>query len=540
MKKGKHVLAVSILMILPVIFIFYGLNFNRTWFSGDPEYAYLLNGINIADLKMAGYTDHPGTTVQIYSAMILSVSRFLNSSEKNGLRHAVLKNPDHYVELERKVSVIINGIMILVLGVVSFFFLKNIWLSLILQITPFLSSNLLEHAWTKVSPEPVLVFTVAVFIMALLAYYYSANRQYRFYPWIFSLICGFGLATKMTFLPLMIIPLILLEGRKQKWIYLSAIIPFFIFFTIPVISQYPHMVKWFLNMSIHTGNYGQGDIGVISPLRYINDIVAILKNNIALTVGILIALIPLSILFLKDNFRDRMKIHSELKFVAAVLTAQLLGILMVAKHYNNNHYLIPEISLIGLLMVFVILCLGNFFIEKRMWIFNLLSAGVLCVMITISLLNIPYLVEADHGYIITNEEYSLVMRRIEKEYPGYVKTYYYPTSINPYSALRLGSVYSKQYNLPALRALYPEVIFYDTRINAFQLWETELSVADLVREYGSKILLIGGPMTREEKEKVSKGGLALKQLYFGRTQAVYEVNTADSVIFNSPVKANPL
>ncbi|MFA5322323.1 MAG: hypothetical protein WC373_06575 [Smithella sp.] len=539
MRKGKHALAVSILMILPVIFILCGLNFNRTWFSGDPEYAYLLNGINIADLKMVGHTDNPGTTVQIYSAVVLSFSHFLNSSEKNGLRHAVLKNPDHYVELERKVSVIINGTMILVLGVVSFFFLKNIWLSLILQITPFLSSNLLEHAWTKVSPEPALVFTVAVFVIALLAYYCSVNRQCRFYPWIFALICGFGLATKMTFLPLMIIPLILLEGRKQKWIYLSAIILFFIFFTIPAIPQYPHMVKWFLNLSTHTGIYGQGDIGVISPLRYINDIGAILKNNIALTVGILTTLTLLFILFLKGNFRNRMKMHSELKFAAAVLTAQLLGILMVAKHYHSNHYLIPEISLIGLLMVFVILCLGNFFIEKRVWIFNLLSAGVLCILITISLFNIPCLVEADHGYRITNEEYSLVMRRIEKEYPGYVKTYYYPTSINPYSALRWGSVYSKQYNLPALCALYPDVIFYDTRINAFQLWETEFFAKDLVREYGRKILLIGGPMTSEEKEKVKKGGLALKELYFGRTQAVYEVDTANSVIFKGLIKANP-
>lgn len=540
MKKGKHVLTVSILMILPVIFTFYGLNFNRTWFSGDPEYAYLLNGINIADLKMAGHTDNPGTTVQIYSAAVLSVSHFLNSSEKNGLRQAVLKKPDHYVELERKVSVMINGVMILVLGAVSFFFLKNIWLSLILQITPFLSSNLLEHAWTKVSPEPALVFTVGVFIIALLACYCSANRQKGFYPWLFALICGFGLATKMTFLPLMIIPLILLEGQRRKWIYLSAIIPFFIIFTIPAIPQYPHMVKWLLNLSIHTGIYGQGEIGIISPLRYMNDMGAILKNNIALTAGMLIGLILLFILFLKGHFRNTMKRHVELRFIVAVLTAQLLGILMVAKHYHSNHYLIPEISLIGLLTVFVILFLRKFFIKKKGWMYHLLPAGILCVLIAISLLNIPCLVEADHGYRITNEEYSLVMRQIEKKYPGYVKTYYYPTSINPYSALRWGSVYSGQYNLPALRALYPEVIFYDTRIHAFQLWETELPVEDLVRKYSSRILLIGGPMTSEEKEKVIKGGLALKELYLGRTQAVYEVDTAGSVIFRGQVKANPL
>lgn len=539
MKKGKNALAVSILVILPVVFMFYGLNFHRTWFSGDPEYAYLLNGINIADLKMVGHTDNPGTTVQIYSAVVLSVSYFLNSSEKNGLRHSVLKNPDHYVELERKISVMINGVMILMLGIVSFFFLQNVWLSLILQMPPFLSSNLLEHAWTKVSPEPALVFTAAVFIIALLACYCSANRQNRFYPWIFALIVGFGLATKMTFLPLMIIPFILLEGRKRKWIYLLAVIPVFVFFTIPAIPMYPHMVKWFLNMAIHTGIYGQGEIGFIDPLRYVNDIGAILKNNIALAAGILATLTLFLILLLKGNFRNAISTHPELKFMAAVLTAQILGIFMVAKHYHSNHYLIPEISLIGLLMVFVILFVRNFFIEKKGWICHLLPAGVLCVLITIALFNIPYLVQADQGYRITNEEYGRIMRRIEKEYPGYVKTYYYPTSINPYSALRWGSVYSKHYSLPALCALYPEGIFYDTRINAFQLWETELPAGDFVRRYGSKILLIGGPMTGEEKEKVVKSGLALKEFYLGRTQAVYEVDTARSVIFRGLAQANP-
>lgn len=539
MKKGENALAVSVLIVLPVIFMFYGLNFNRTWFSGDPEYAYLLNGINIAGLRMVGHTDNPGTTVQTYSAAVLGVLHFLNSSEKNGLRHAVLKNPDHYVELERKISVTVNGIMILVLGIVSFFFLRNIGLSLILQMPPFLSSNLLEHAWTKVSPEPALIFTVAVFIMALLAYYGSTNRQNRFYPWIFALIVGFGLATKMTFLPLMIIPFILLEGRKQKWIYLLTVIPAFVFFTIPALSMYPHMAKWFINLSIHTGIYGQGEIGIIDPVRYVNDTGLILKNNIALAMGILTALILFVVLLLRGNFRNTMKTHLELKFIAAVLTAQILGIFMVAKHYHSNHYLIPEISLIGLLMVFVILFLRKFFIKKKGWMYHLLPAGVLCILITISLFNIPCLVEADQGYRITNEEYSRLVQRIEKEYPGYVKTYYYPTSINPYSALRWGSVYSRQDNLHALCALYPDIIFYDTRINAFQLWETELLPGDLVRRYGSKILLIGGPMTREEKEKVMKGGLALKVLYLGRTQAVYEVDTANSVIFSGSAKANP-
>ncbi|HOW30666.1 MAG TPA: hypothetical protein PLP88_03805 [Bacteroidales bacterium] len=537
MKKNPVTLA---LIILPAIFLVFGLTFHRTWFSGDPEYAYLLNGINIANLKSVGHTDNPGTPVQVYSAVVLRCAHFLDFSEKAELQKAVLANPDSYVELERKISIIINAIMMLILGIVSFLFLKNIWFSLILQATPFLSSNLIEHAFTKVSPEPVLIFTVAVFIIAMLAYYRSKDRNNRRYPWIFAAIAGFGLATKATFLPLVIIPFILLEGWKRKFTYLLAIIPAFVIFTAPAIPEYPHMAKWFLGLSTHTGTYGQGNAGIIDPLKYIADLGAIIVNNAALAILLFCGILVVFFSFLHGEFRKKIEEHIELKFIIAILVAQLLGILMVAKHYHANHYLIPEISLIGILVVFSLLYFKEIFRDRNARWAKSVPGVVFGVLLAGSLLNIPYLQAADHGYVITNEEYSAVMQRIDKEYPGYLKTYYYPVSINPFSALRWGSVYSRQYNLPALLSLYPKGIFYDTRINAFQLWEGEIPADELVRNYGGKILLIGGPMSPEEKQKVLAGGLSLKTLYFGRTQAIYEVDTVNSALFQGIVSSKPL
>lgn len=536
----KKSLVLLVFVILPVIFLVTGLSFHRTWFSGDPEYAYLLNGINIANLKSVGHTDNPGTPVQMYSAAVLRVAHLLDFSEKAELQTAVMKNPDYYVELERKISVIINALMMLALGVAAFHFLKNMWLGLILQVTPFLSSNLLEHAWTKVSPEPVLVFTTMIFIIVLLTYYSGNNRHNRWYPWIFGAVVGFGLATKATFLPLVIIPFILLEGWKSKWIYLASIIPAFIVFTAPAIPQYPHMAKWFLGLSTHTGTYGQGNAGIIDPLQYFSDLAAIFENNLALTLVVLAATISLFLIFLKGGFRNQIRQNPELKIVIALLAAQVLGILMVAKHYHANHYLIPVISLSGTMLVFILLYLRKDTAAQKPFITNRLPLITFGLMTLGSLANIPYLQEADQGYIITNEEYTKVMAQLDKDYPGYVKAYYYPVSINPYSALRWGSVYSRQYNLPVMQKLYPEGIFYDTRINAFQFWEAVIPADEMINEFGSKILLVGGPMTPEEKQKVLNGGLSLKNVYFGRTQAVYEVDTANSPMFKGMVSSPPL
>lgn len=537
MKKSLVILA---FVILPAIFLVTGLNFHRTWFSGDPEYAYLLNGINIANLKSVGHTDNPGTPVQMYSAVVLRVAHFLNFSEKAELQKAVLSNPDYYVELERKISVIINALMMLIMGIAVYRLLKNPWFSLILQVTPFLSSNLLEHAWTKVSPEPVLIFTVMALVILLVAYYCSNNKQNRWYPWIFGAVVGFGLATKATFIPLAVIPFILLEGWRRKWIYLAAIVPAFILFTAPAIPQYPHMAKWFLGLSTHTGTYGQGGTGIIDPLQYIGALGSIVENNLAMVLVIVAAAIFLFLMFLKGDFRSLIKNNAELRIILALLAAQVLGILMVAKHYHANHYLIPGNSLIGAIFVFSIL----YFREKgsglKAEVTSKLPAIVFFLLALGSLLNVSYLQEADHGYVITNEEYTKVMTQVEHDYPGYVKAYYYPTSINPYSALRWGSVYSRQYNLPVLQQVYPQGIFYDTRINAFQTWETTIAPDELIREYGGKILLIGGPMNPEEKQKVINGGLSLKNIYFGRTQAVYEVDTANSILFSGLVTSPAL
>lgn len=537
MKKSLLILA---LLVLPAIFLVTGLNFHRTWFSGDPEYAYLLNGINIANLKSVGHTDNPGTPVQMYSAVVLRVAHFLNFSEKAELQKAVLSNPDYYVELERRISVIINALMMLFMGIVVYRLLKNLWLSFILQVTPFLSSNLIEHAWTKVSPEPVLIFTVMALIILLVAYYCSKNKQSRWYPWAFGAVVGFGLATKATFIPLIIIPFILLEGWKRKWIYLAAIVPAFILFTTPAIPQYPHMAKWFLGLSTHTGTYGQGGTGIIDPLQYISALGSIVENNLAMVLVIVAAAIFLFLMFLKGDFRSQIKNNYEIRIILALLAAQVLGILMVAKHYHANHYLIPDNSLIGAVFVFSLLYFRKEDAGLKADVADKFPVIVFSLLVLGSFLNVPYLQEADHGYVITNEEYTKVMAQVEHDYPGYVKAYYYPTSINLYSALRWGSVYSRQYNLPVLQQIYPEGIFYDTRINAFLIWETTIAPDELIREYGGKILLIGGPMNPNDKQKVINGGLSLKNIYFGRTQAVYEVDTANSVLFSGLVTSPAL
>jgi len=219
------------------------------------------------------------------------------------------------------------------------------------------------------------------------------------------------------------------------------------------------------------------------------------------------------------------------RFLIGIAAVQILAILMVAKHYHANHYLIPAISLTGILWIFSILVMKDLIGDKQNILHTFLPPAVLIILLLFGISNRKYLSEAYHGYVITNEEYSMVKNRLDTEFKDYLKTYYYPVSINPYSALRWGSVYSRQIHLDALQKLYPEGVFYDTRVNQFQVWESTLPAEELLTAYGKKILLIGGPMTDPEKNLVINGGLSLNEIYRGRTQAIYEVDIANSAVF---------
>jgi hypothetical protein len=130
-------LQIALLVVVPLLFLVIGLRFDRTKYGTDPESAYLMNGLNIAMGESVGHFDNPGTTVQIYSAAVISVTHFLRFSD-NDLQTDVLLNSEYYIEVLRKGFIVLNVCVLFVLGLVAFSLLGNIWAGLLLQVAPFL------------------------------------------------------------------------------------------------------------------------------------------------------------------------------------------------------------------------------------------------------------------------------------------------------------------------------------------------------------------------------------------------------------------
>ncbi len=516
------------MLVCPSLFVFFALPFNRTHFGNDPEYAYLLNGINIGTLKSVGHTDNPGTTVQIYSAFVLRCAYVAQPNKSEGFEKFIIRNADQHIELERKVLIVINGIVILLLGIISFTMLRNIWFSLLLQTMPFTSTNLTEHIFTKVSPEPVLLIATAALVLLIFSYYFSVKRDEKRFALLFALVGGFGLATKATFLPLILIPLLLMGNLMLRKRFLLFLVLFFFVFTLPAVPQYPHMAKWFLLLLTHKGTYGGGEVGIFNVTEYVGNLVKICLVNPMLSVTLFISALILFSKLLKSTFKSEYNANPGFRIMTVLAVAQLTGIIMVAKHYHANHYLIPELCMTALNLIFITIYLKEKLPIKYRKAFSYTSILVLMVVLININMNMNYLQAANQGYILSNQDYKRMTQLIENEYKGYECVYYYPTSVNPYSALRWGNVYSRFKHTQAIKELLPDGYFYDVRTYQFSLWETPVATSILRAISNDKLLIIGGPLTEIERVRIEhNSGIKLNEVFRGHAQIVYRVSFND-------------
>src|SRR2546422_705187 len=135
----------------------------------DPEYVYLLNSLNLLNIQPPSHTDHPGTTLQIFGAIVI-LGKWLLSCAVGpcvSLDDSVLSNPEAYlVTINAILNLFVAGT--LVWGGLRVLRFSNMVLPAItLQLTMF-SFLQIELALTRVSPELLLVLSVLVLILILI------------------------------------------------------------------------------------------------------------------------------------------------------------------------------------------------------------------------------------------------------------------------------------------------------------------------------------------------------------------------------------
>ncbi|HDR50522.1 MAG TPA: hypothetical protein ENN90_02720, partial [Mariniphaga anaerophila] len=489
-------------ILIPALFLWAGLNMHLAKFANDPQYVYLLNSAAMCDGKNVGYIDHPGTTVmQIGSGTIFVKHSFSNPEKLNVAEH-VLTSPHKFIVSIRNVLLFLNVIGLFFLGWMAVKKTGSVWIALLLQAFTFISANTLDHVWTKVSPEPLLFFITCIYVIAILCFYTDKEKNSWKWVIVFALITGSGLATKATFLPLVVFPLFIISEVKKKIVYLASLIPAFVLFTIPIIPEYKHMYYWFRDLISHSGIYGHGEKGVIDASTYFPNILKIMLNNTVFAV-VFIAGASVVTYLLVQYYKNKKPVKQEVKILAGLVASSAAGILMVAKHYHSNHYLIPVLLLTGVSLYFmlkiVLVKVRIRHLQKFLW-----PSLFLVLVLFLAWKLPPKMKYINEGYRLTNEEMDATQSMIESDFPDYTKIYYYPVSLNKFSALNFGDVYTQRRLLDTIKKLYPDVYFYNSIEKSIQNWNAQTNPDDLIYKHGNKIMLVGGPRGEAEAAEITE------------------------------------
>ncbi len=318
-----------------------------------------MNSLNLAqfDGLGVGHIDHPGTPVQTVGAFVIKILYTING-EKNDIVTDVLSRPEYYLGSINFVFILMTGLSLFILGLASFKKLKNIYCAVLLQFTPFYPSTVYNH-YSDVSSESLFIFAILLFIAVMICMSGSkdiSGKTALWYAIAFGIICGFGLACKIIFFPLMIIPVILIKRFSYNAVFLAVSVISFLIFVFPALTpeNAQKYADWILGIATHSGKYGTGQESVIETTTFTSNLI----NNITEDISFNIAYLSVAIIFLLGFFRRYAKVIRENKYhnlLTGIFISMTVQIVIVIKQYDPR-YMIPAylLSVTGLLTAGVI------------------------------------------------------------------------------------------------------------------------------------------------------------------------------------------
>lgn len=476
-----------ILLLIPVIVIVnIQLNYNVKFWENrtDPEYAYLLNGLNLAfDYGNIGHIDHPGTTVQVFSAVIIKTTFCFRKTEHD-MRTDVLLNPEIYLSTIAWTFSLFNCLILFFLGHLIYRMTNEIEYGLLFQAISVMSITTLSNAFYRISPEPLLFGAVSILVMLFLSKFYFYKTWGRVYMnhesitkvtkiididlliILMAVLIGYCFATKINSLPLIILPLLMVTNRN-KVLFLCIVFIMFIIFTLPISNQYLTFLNWVLNIVTHSGHYGTGEKNMIDVQTMSNNFYLFVKHE-----GILFFTLVLSFVFIiREWFRKQF--GTSFKMLLLIFVVQITFLIMVLKHFEY-HYFVPIYPTIAI-NLFLIFELTK--ISKKIRLVLIYSAISIFAFV----------------HLFLQDDILSFNKPICKK--GLINIYSY-TCHSPIYALKFGDDYASHANNQVLRRVYGKQYFYDLWSKDFYEWNQEVSIDSLLKEpkevvyYGDKASLM--------------------------------------------------
>jgi hypothetical protein len=235
-----YAMSAGLFLVIPLLFLFAVFQLTKArgpqWLPSTFEnpYTYLFNSLLLADGRLPVYIDHPGTTTEVFGAIVLMAS---NTKSTDDLVEATLKNPERQIRKLLWSLIVFTALMIWLAPYLTALALRNWLVGILIQVPVLFYQILLYYAMLFGSDLMLVPFSIAavccctllaapsnlpekeiVFVVGDRSAIEASSRRSLRIPLLAGLIgviCAFGIVTKLTFFPLILISLFCCGIRKQ-------------------------------------------------------------------------------------------------------------------------------------------------------------------------------------------------------------------------------------------------------------------------------------------------------------------------------------
>jgi hypothetical protein len=326
----------------------------------DPDYIYLLNGLNCAQLDFIriGHVDHPGTPFQILTGLFIRITYWI--AGQGPIVDDVISRPEFYLSFLSFFLTLVTAGIILWLGKIVIKQEHNVIGILIIQSSLFVNMFLIDIP-TRYIPDRMLAIMVLLYCGFCIKFFYKQDYSGKKFAVQSGVIMGIGFITKFNFLPLLIFPLFLVQKMKERIIYTLTLILTSVIAFLPVYDKFSYFKGFITSIIKHDGLYGGGVQQVINAELFWQNVELIFRQNLSFTIVFLLSFTAIVILLLKPAIRKDLR--KEFYFFIALIFVTMIGILITAKHFKE-YYIIPVISLTAFI-AFVLMRVAQKIIAKR-------------------------------------------------------------------------------------------------------------------------------------------------------------------------------
>jgi hypothetical protein len=450
----------AVIAILPLVLLGVATYFRHVLDHsvGDPDYQYLLNGLNILQFRGPGQIDHPGTPVQLLAGLISGVVWLARVPFGAGPSPAddVFRQPELYLGIIRLVFDLFSSAALFALGWRIFSYSGSVVAAITAQVSIFFSYPALTFGLTQVSPEGLLLpLTLTLAAAMVPAAFASDTTDLARTAALVGVLIGACLATKTNALPL-IFCFYIFERKigelAVKWAVFSLVV-----LTLPVIGKYGAIITFNWRMLTHVGKWGTGESRVIDPVQYWTALKQMYFDVPEIYISFALCLILALLTATKIMRTEKFTLTRLLVVSAAVEFAQIA---LVAK-YGQGHYLVPVSATVCLANAGICLVLLRGGMVRRVTAVVAVLALV-CLGLTHGA---PIALNWVYVNAVERRDNSAVLERFSA--PGCKLIHAYESQTIPFK-LRFGITTSGLFHLPALYRAYPEALFYQERDRAIE------------------------------------------------------------------------